>query len=133
VLEGSCLCGGVAYEADAQAGGIIHCHCQTCRKAHGSAFSSIAAVPRDAFRWTRGADRLTVYESSPGKFRYFCRICGSQIVAERKSSDQVMLRLGCLDTPLQADRQWHIWRSDASSWYEPDAHWPELPEGLVRR
>jgi hypothetical protein len=133
VLEGSCLCGAVAYEADAQAGGIIHCHCQTCRKAHGSAFSSIAAVPREAFRWTRGDDRLTVYESSPGKFRYFCRICGSQIVAERKSSDQVMLRLGCLDTPLRADRQWHIWRSDASSWYEPDAHWPGLPEGLVRR
>jgi hypothetical protein len=133
VLEGSCLCGAVAYEADAQAGGIIHCHCQTCRKAHGSAFSSIAAVPREAFRWTRGDDRLTVYESSPGKFRYFCRICGSQIVAERKSSEQVILRLGCLDTPLQADRQWHIWRSDASSWYEPDAHWPELPEGLVRR
>ena len=133
MLEGSCLCGAVAYEADAQAGGIIHCHCQTCRKAHGSAFSSIAAVPREAFRWTRGDDRLTVYESSPGKFRYFCRICGSQIVAERKSSDQVMLRLGCLDTPLRADRQWHIWRSDASSWYEPDAHWPELPEGLVRR
>ena len=133
MLAGSCLCGAVAYEADAQAGGIIHCHCQTCRKAHGSAFSSIAAVPREAFRWTRGDDRLTVYESSPGKFRYFCRICGSQIVAERKSSEQVLLRLGCLDTPLQADRQWHIWRSDASSWYEPDAHWPELPEGLVRR
>ncbi|HEY2050490.1 MAG TPA: GFA family protein [Caulobacteraceae bacterium] len=133
MLEGSCLCGAVAYQADAEATGIIHCHCQSCRKAHGSAFSSIAAVPREAFRWTRGEDRLTAYESSPGKLRHFCRTCGSQIVAERLDSAQVMLRLGCLDTPLQADRQWHIWRSDASSWYDLDAHWPELPEGLIRR
>ncbi|HEX4740468.1 MAG TPA: GFA family protein [Caulobacteraceae bacterium] len=133
MLEGSCLCGAVAYEADADAHGIVHCHCQSCRKAHGSAFSSIAAVPRAAFRWTRGADRLTAYESSPGKFRHFCSACGSQIVAERLDSEQVMLRLGCLDTPLRADRQWHIWRSDASSWYDLDSHWPQLSEGLVRR
>ena len=133
MLEGSCLCGAVAYEADANVQEIVHCHCQSCRKAHGSAFSSIASVPREGFRWTRGQDRLGAYESSPGKFRRFCRTCGSQIVADRVDSAHVMLRLGCLDTPLEPDRQSHIWMSEASTWYDLDAHWPQSPEGLVRR
>ena len=47
MLNGSCLCGSVAYEVDAPVGPIVHCHCETCRKAHGSAFSSVTSVPRD--------------------------------------------------------------------------------------
>jgi hypothetical protein len=132
MLEGSCLCGAVAYEANAEAQGIIHCHCQTCRKAHASAFSSIAAVPRETFRWTRGDDQLAAYESSPGKLRRFCRTCGSHLMAERVESPHVMLRLGCLDTPLSTPTQRHIWRSDAATWWEQHADWPELAEGVPR-
>jgi hypothetical protein len=69
MLTGSCLCGGVAYEVDAAVGPIAHCHCATCRKAHGSAFSSVSSVPRDKFRWTKGTNLLASYESSPGKVR----------------------------------------------------------------
>ena len=67
MLTGSCLCGGVAYEADAPLERIVHCHCQTCRKTHGAAFSSVTAVPREKFRWIRGQELLGAFESSPGK------------------------------------------------------------------
>ena len=77
MLTGSCLCGRVAYEADAEIEGVIHCHCETCRKAHGAAFSSLAAVPRDRFRWIRGDAARKSFESSPGKLRHFCSECGS--------------------------------------------------------
>ena len=130
MLRGSCLCGRVAYEAEAEIETIAHCHCETCRKAHGAAFSSIASVPRDRFRWVQGEDLLSAYESSPGKGRRFCSACGSQLVAERDGSPSLMLRLGCLDTPVTADRQWHIWRSDGASWYDPSAAHPELAEGF---
>ncbi|WP_374576508.1 GFA family protein [Phenylobacterium sp.] len=132
MLTGSCLCGAVAYEAEADLSGIIHCHCETCRKAHGAAFSSIGAVPKAAFRWTRGKALLSAYDSSPGKTRRFCSRCGSQLTAERAESDQVMLRLGCLDTPVKVERQWHIWRSDGASWYDPEEAHPLLPEGMKR-
>lgn len=132
MLVGSCLCGRVAYEVDAEVEGVAHCHCETCRKAHGSAFASIASVPRDRFRWTRGEDALGAFESSPGKIRRFCSACGSQLVAERTGQPNVMLRMGSLDTPVTADRQWHIWRSDGASWYDPDKAWPQLPEGFPR-
>ena len=130
MLTGSCICGAVAYEADAQLEAIVHCHCETCRKAHGAAFSSLAAVPRERFRWTRGDAVRKSFESSPGKLRHFCSECGSQIAAERAGRPTVMLRLGCLDAPIEAGRQWHIWRSDGATWYDLAAALPELPEGF---
>ena len=131
MLTGSCLCGRLAYEADAEIDGVIHCHCETCRKAHGAAFSSLAAVPRERFRWISGEEVRKSFESSPGKLRHFCSECGSQLVAERTGAPNIMLRLGGLDTPIQAERQWHIWRSDGASWYDPSVVLPELPEGFV--
>ena len=130
MLKGSCLCGAVAYEVDAEIGPIVHCHCQTCRKAHGSAFSSVSPAAKDKFRFVRGEELLTSYESSPGKFRRFCSRCGSQIVAERTESSNMLLRLGCLDTPVETQPRAHIWRSDAASWYDPKIQIPELPKGV---
>jgi hypothetical protein len=130
LLAGSCMCGSVAYEVDARAGPIAHCNCQMCRKAHAAAFSSIAAVPRDKFRWTRGEELLVGYQSSPGKFRRFCSKCGSHIVAERVGQPTVMLRLGCLDTAITDQPKAHIWRSEAAPWYNPNDRLPELPKGF---
>jgi hypothetical protein len=129
MLHGSCLCGAVAYEVDAPIGPIVHCHCATCRKTHASAFSTVSPVPRDKFRFTKGEDRLAAFESSPGKFRRFCTRCGSHVMAERVDQPVVLLRLGCLDTRIDARPRAHIWRSDAANWYDPKDQLPELPEG----
>ena len=100
MLTGSCMCKSVAYEVDAEPGAIVHCHCANCRKAHGSAFSTVTSVPRDRFRWTKGESLLRGFESSPGKQRYFCTQCGSHIVAERAGTGKIQFRMGCLDTPM---------------------------------
>ena len=130
MISGSCLCGQVRYEVDGELGGFVHCHCRTCRKAHGSAFSTVAAVPRTSFRWVAGEASLKSFESSPGKFRRFCAQCGSHIVAERPAQPTILLRLGCLDTPAQGQPRCHIWRSDGASWYDPELSLPQMPDGL---
>ncbi|MBV9835301.1 MAG: GFA family protein [Alphaproteobacteria bacterium] len=130
MISGSCLCGQVRYEVDGELGGFVHCHCQTCRKAHGSAFSSVAAVPKTAFRWVAGESLLKAYESSPGKFRSFCTNCGSHIVANRPAQPVILLRLGCLDTPAQGEPKCHIWRSDGAPWYDPGKNLPVFAEGF---
>lgn len=134
MLNGSCLCGAVAYQVDAPLERIVHCHCRTCRKTHGSAFSSVTAVPREKFKWLRGVDTLGSFESSPGKFRRFCTKCGSHVMAERTAQPVVLLRLGCLDNNAPDDVQGrpdiHIWRSDAAAWYDPHRQAPEKAEGL---
>jgi hypothetical protein len=131
MLTGSCLCGAIAYEVDAPPGPIVHCHCETCRKTHGAAFSSLCAVPRDKFRWTKGEALLARFESSPGKERCFCTKCGSHLYAERPAQPVVLLRLGCLDTPITDKPRAHIWRSDGASWYDPKDEVREYSEGIV--
>jgi hypothetical protein len=129
MLTGSCLCKSVAYEVDAEPGPIVHCQCDTCRKTHGSAFSTVSSVPRDRFRWVKGESLLKGFKSSPGKTRYFCSQCGSHIVAERANSRGILLRMGCLDTPITQRPVAHIWRSDCATWFDPKDQLPEWQEG----
>ena len=49
MARGSCLCGGVAWEADGPFDLMSHCHCSICRKAHGAAFATYVAVPAAGF------------------------------------------------------------------------------------
>lgn len=131
MLNGSCLCEGIKYNVDCDPQPIVHCHCQTCRKAHGTAFSSIMAVPRESFSFVEGEEQLQKFESSSGKFRYFCNECGSQVIAERIDTPTIMLRVGCLDTIVDTKPIAHIWRSDSASWYDPKDQCAEFAEGFT--
>ena len=46
LLEGSCLCGSVRYQIDQLDMPIVHCLCDTCRKAHAAPYTSTAGVMR---------------------------------------------------------------------------------------
>ncbi|MCP4005798.1 MAG: GFA family protein [bacterium] len=129
-LEGSCLCGQIGYASDGPIGPLGNCHCPTCRKAHGAAFSTTARVPREGFRWIRGEDLLASYESSPGKRRFFCPRCGSQLVATRDDASEIILRLGSLDTDPGSKPVVHIWTELKAPWYEIDAKLPTLLKGV---
>jgi hypothetical protein len=129
MIRGSCLCGRVAFEATQLASPIGHCHCNTCRKAHGAAFATTARVTRGDFRWVRGEDALKYFESSPGKLRHFCGNCGTQLMAERVDQATVILRLGALDTDPGARPSLHIWMSDAAPWLEYGADLPQYSGG----
>lgn len=119
VIRGSCLCGQVRYAISGALGDIVHCHCQTCRKAHGAAFSSVASVLLKDFTLT-GADRLQSFESSVGKKRYFCSCCGTQVYAKRAGAEYIILRLGSLDDHPNSVEKKHIWVGDKASWYALD-------------
>jgi hypothetical protein len=54
-------------------------------------------------------------------------------VAERTNQNVILLRLGCLDTPISDRPLQHIWRSDCASWYDPKDQLPELLEGVARQ
>ena len=79
MLRGSCLGGGARYEISGTLSGALNCHRSMFRKAHGAAFRSRARVRAADFRWVRGEELVTYYESSPGDHRGFCRVCGSPL------------------------------------------------------
>ena len=124
MIKGSCLCGNVTYEISGEVGDIVHCHCVTCRKAHGAAFSSVASVSLANFRLS-GAGELSQFESSPGKVRHFCANCGTQIYAKREDTQHIILRLGSLDDDISSKEISHIWTSQKANWYEINSPLPE--------
>jgi ADP-ribosyl-[dinitrogen reductase] hydrolase len=128
MLTGSCLCKAVTYEIEQLDMPIEHCHCLTCRKAHAAAFSTVAGVARDHFRWKTGVDKLSTYESSPGKLRRFCSICGTQLMAERPSREHIILRVPTLDDDPGAKPTRHIWTSHDAPWLSDPVGVPSYPQ-----
>lgn len=130
-MQGSCLCGAILYEADTAGLLIGHCSCRTCRKAHAAPFTTTARVPRDKFRWRTGAEKLRSFESSPGKNRHFCSVCGTHLIAERPADPYVILRVATLDDDPGTKPIVHIWCSHEVPWldYEGDikrfGEWPQ--------
>ena len=126
---GSCLCGAIRYELHAELGDFGYCHCQSCRKASGSAHAANAPIDRQHFRLISGAGVLREFESTPGKLRAFCGRCGSPIYAYLTATPAVLrIRLGSLDTPFGKTPRAHTWVSDKASW-EPIADGvPQFPE-----
>ncbi len=128
MIKGSCMCGKVTYVIHGKMGEIIHCHCTTCRKAHGSAFSSVAAVQIDNFKFISGKNLMKCYQSSADKVRCFCSNCGSHIYAHRKNQKHYIVRLGTLDDDPIVRPTHHIWVSQKASWYaiEKDYKLPQF-------
>jgi hypothetical protein len=127
-MKGSCLCGAIEYEIDQLDMPIGHCHCRTCRKAHAAAFSSAAGVTREHFRWLKGKEKLTTFESSPGKLRHFCSVCGSHLVAERSMQSHVIVRVATLDEDPLAKPTMRIWRSHDAFWLQDGEDVPSYQE-----
>jgi hypothetical protein len=124
--RGSCLCGAIRYEITGALGPIVMCHCAQCRKAQGGAFAVNAAIRAEDFTIIAGRNRLAAYESSPGKLRHFCRDCGSPIISTRTTVPGVVrVRIGTLDTPIDAGPQAHIFVASKAEW---DAICDDLPQ-----
>ncbi len=132
MISGSCLCGGVRYRAERAAGSMANCHCEMCRKAHGSAFSTIQPVERSGFHWTAGEELLTGFESSPGKRRWFCSRCGSQIISTRDADEHsLLLRAGCIDeAPASTRPVAHGWVGSMASWHRITDDLPQFENGF---
>jgi hypothetical protein len=101
-IEGSCLCGGIRYEASGPLTAVGRCHCRECRKASGAEFATNATVAPGSLRFVEGEALLGTFESSPGQERCFCTRCGSPILKRYADDpDRVRIRLGCVDTPIE--------------------------------
>lgn len=76
---------------------------------------------REHFRWLQGEELLTAFESSPGKVRRFCSLCGSHVVAERVNQPHVILRVATLDDDPGEKPTVHIWCSHDVAWLQDDS------------
>jgi glyoxylase I family protein len=129
---GQCLCGAVRYEVTAPLGEARLCHCEMCRRANGAAFSANVRVARKDYSLVAGEASITEYESSPGHFRAFCRVCGSPVYARLQvDPEHIRLRLGGLSGELDVRVTAHVWVSANPSWYAIEDSLEQHTEAFV--
>lgn len=129
--KGSCLCGAVEYEITGSLGPVVYCHCSRCRKANGSAFNAASPVATADFRFVKGQESLRDYRNNAGVHRVFCGTCGSPIIGKRESAPEtVRVRIGTLDTPVNAKVHAHIFVGSKAEWYEILDGMPQYEERL---
>jgi hypothetical protein len=110
VRTGGCLCGAVRYEVRGEPYVSGLCHCTTCRKLTGSAFSATANWHEPQFRMT-GA--VQTYEH-----RQFCPLCGSRLFYLFDGGVEIFL--GTLDqAPNGIKPMIEVWTVRREPWLPP--------------
>lgn len=116
--RGSCLCGAIGYSFTGDVQEYGFCHCKSCRKASGSAFSANASVDASSFEVDDSRSYLKEYESSPGTHRFFCSNCGSPLFSKIDDTPEfIRVRLGTLDTIIEKRPSKHTFVSEKAPWY----------------
>jgi len=112
VRTGGCLCGAVRYEVRGEPYQSGICHCATCRKLTGSAFSPTANWHADQFTMS---GELKTFER-----RSFCPSCGSRLFFLFEGGVEVFL--GTLDdAPYDIAPMVEVWTVRREPWL------PSLP------
>ncbi len=133
MVEGSCFCGTVRYEAEGPFNSMMSCHCSMCRKHHGSGFATYVSAPLEKFRWTAGEDNLLAYKSSEQGSRNSCATCGSTVPMTMPAYSLALLPAGPLEGDLGIKPEGHIFVGSKAPWYTITDNLPqheEYPPGL---
>jgi ADP-ribosyl-[dinitrogen reductase] hydrolase len=103
-----------------------------CRNAYAPLFAPTVAIDQEHFYWLSGEDKLTAFESSLGKQRYFCSVCGSHLLAKRLAQSNSVRRTATLNNNPGYNPAMHIRRSIDVAWLQDDQNtvsYSERPPG----
>ncbi len=124
--EGGCLCGTLRYMLRGKPEWAAHCHCRSCQKATGGAFTTWMGYQKENFKITKG--QLATCNTSADVERGFCDQCGTSLTyaAEERWPGQIHILAPTLDNPAIAKPQAHVY-------VEHQLPWIKLDDGLPRR
>lgn len=129
MIKGRCACARVQFEVENGILDFSHCHCSICRRLHGAAYATFAAVERRRFRYLAGADEIRTYASSARNTRVFCGNCGSTILVDSNSEPEVLyLSMSAIDGDPPRPAGYHAWVSSKAPWHEITDDLPQYPE-----
>lgn len=124
-FTGRCLCGAVTFRCTAAPLWQAHCHCESCRRATASPFTSFFGIANGQWEWT-GAQPAT-YGSSPDTHRDFCPRCGTQMTyRSTRYPDETHFYAATLDRPETYTPQAHVHTDEMLPWVH-------LADGLPRK
>ena len=128
-LTGKCLCEAIQYRISGDLGPVYNCHCSKCRRWHGAAFRTRASIKRSQFAWITGEDHLSEYKSSPTTTKFFCKICGSNLISTYDHYSEVIgIPLGGLEQDPGSRPVANIFVSSKAPWYDLNDQLPQYSE-----
>jgi hypothetical protein len=120
---GHCQCRAIEYQFTGDPKWVMHCHCESCRRAVSSPVATYIGVRLEQFSYLKGEP--AIYESSPGVKRYFCATCGSPMAyAGARWPGEVHLFHGTLADPAQWPPTAHAHVTEQVQWFEINDHLP---------
>ncbi|HTV35838.1 MAG TPA: GFA family protein [Xanthobacteraceae bacterium] len=120
-IDGTCHCGFITIEGDADPERVQICHCTDCQTGTGSAFRVSIPVPGAAFKMT-GQPTLyvkTTADSGRPRVQAFCPKCGSPIYSTTPgegAQPSYTVRVGILRQRDQLTPRRQNWFRSARSW-----------------
>jgi hypothetical protein len=121
-IHGSCSCGFITFEAEADPDKVSICHCTDCQSSTGSAFRTNVRVPGDAFKMLSGAPTIYIKrtaDSGNPRAQAFCPTCGSPIYSTTPGEGvqpSYVVRVGVLRERDQLSPKVQNWTRSARPW-----------------
>ncbi len=116
---GSCRCGQVKFQVDAEPKYVGICHCADCRQESGSAFTFFGVWDASYFE--------TTGETIDWEGREFCPACGSRLFSV--DDKEVEIKLGALDeAPTTLTPTYELWVKRREAWLQPVADTEQFEE-----
>lgn len=120
-VDGSCHCGRVRFEAEADPAKVTICHCTDCQSLTGSAFRVTVPVAETDLRMLGEAPKTYVKstaDSGHPRAQAFCADCGSPIYATSVGEGPKVygIRVGTLRQRAELPPKRQIWHRSALPW-----------------
>src|SRR5688572_28361867 len=121
-IHGSCVCGFLTFEAEADPQKVSICHCTDCQSNTGSAFRTNVRVPGSTFRMLSGTPTIyikTTADSGNPRAQAFCPKCGSPIYSTTPGDGpqpSYVVRVGVLRERGELAPKVQNWTRSARPW-----------------
>lgn len=113
--QGGCQCGAVRFETTGAPKFVSNCHCVSCRKATGAAFSTWVGFEEAQTRWVSAPPSF--HASSERVSRGFCAKCGTPLTyAGAQWPGELHFMIGVFDDPKAFTPRNHVFTEDALAW-----------------
>jgi hypothetical protein len=130
VIQGSCLCGEVAFEIEGAPERLMYCHCSRCRRARSAAHATNLFFKPQQLRWVRGESLVKQFKD-PGARVFtvaFCAQCGSGVPRINREFNTANVPAGSLDTDPGIKPLARIYVSSKASWVDITDAVPQFTE-----
>jgi hypothetical protein len=121
-IDGSCQCGHITFEGEADPEKTWVCHCTDCQAGTGTAFRVNVPVPGASFKLKSGTPTVfikTTADSGTPRAQAFCPTCGSPIYSTTVGDgpkQSYTVRIGLLRQRAQFHPRKQNWFRSALPW-----------------